>query len=149
MKRIILLAAFVVLSLAAHAQHFDWVKSYTGSDRPGHVDNWIVGSVSDSQGNLYVLGMTTVNDEQHFGFHRYTGSEMAAHKAFVHVGGSQSARSLTMVFDDASGISDATRLNNKEQIKNNNWFTLDGRRLQAKPTAPGIYLNNGKKVIIK
>ena len=55
-KRVILLAAFVVLSLAAHAQHFDWVKSYTGSDRPGHVDNWIVGSVSDSQGNLYVLG---------------------------------------------------------------------------------------------
>ena len=25
------------------------------------------------------------------------------------------------------------------------WFTLDGRRLEAKPTTKGIYINNGKK----
>ena len=101
-------------------------------------------------GTFYVLGMTTVGDDEHFGFHRYTGSTMAAHKAYVLVSNGQVlARSLTMVFDEATGISDATRLNNKEEIKNNNWFTLDGRRLQAKPTAPGIYINNGKKVVIK
>ena len=29
------------------------------------------------------------------------------------------------------------------------WFTLDGRELSGKPTAKGIYINNGKKVIIK
>ena len=100
-------------------------------------------------GTFYVLGMTTVDNEKHFGFHRYTGEEMAAHKAFVLVDSQSAARSLTMVFDEATGISDATRLNNKEEIKNNNWFTLDGRRLQAKPTAPGIYVNNGRKVVIK
>ncbi len=31
----------------------------------------------------------------------------------------------------------------------NSWYTLDGRRLNAKPTQKGIYLNNGKKVILK
>lgn len=29
------------------------------------------------------------------------------------------------------------------------WYTLDGRRLSGKPTAKGIYINNGQKVIIK
>ena len=29
------------------------------------------------------------------------------------------------------------------------WYTLDGRRLQDKPTKSGIYINNGRKVVIK
>ena len=29
------------------------------------------------------------------------------------------------------------------------WYTLDGRKLQGKPTQRGIYINNGKKVVIK
>jgi hypothetical protein len=29
------------------------------------------------------------------------------------------------------------------------WYTLDGRKLQGKPTQRGIYINNGKKTIIK
>ena len=29
------------------------------------------------------------------------------------------------------------------------WFTLDGRRLSAKPSRAGVYINNGKKVVIK
>ncbi len=29
------------------------------------------------------------------------------------------------------------------------WYTLDGKRLSGKPTEKGIYVNNGKKVIVK
>ena len=29
------------------------------------------------------------------------------------------------------------------------WYSLDGRRTEGKPTAKGVYVNNGKKVIIK
>ena len=29
------------------------------------------------------------------------------------------------------------------------WFTLDGRRINSKPSQSGIYINNGKKVVIK
>jgi hypothetical protein len=29
------------------------------------------------------------------------------------------------------------------------WFTIDGRRLAEKPSARGIYINNGRKVAIK
>ena len=29
------------------------------------------------------------------------------------------------------------------------WYDLSGRRLNAKPHAKGIYINNGKKIVIK
>ena len=29
------------------------------------------------------------------------------------------------------------------------WYTLDGVRLSAKPTKKGLYINNGKKIVIK
>ena len=29
------------------------------------------------------------------------------------------------------------------------WYTLDGRKLNGKPTAKGVYIVNGKKVVIK
>ena len=31
----------------------------------------------------------------------------------------------------------------------NAWYTTDGRRLPSKPTAKGVYVNNGKKIMIK
>ena len=29
------------------------------------------------------------------------------------------------------------------------WYTLDGVRLSGKPSTKGIYINNGKKIVIK
>ena len=29
------------------------------------------------------------------------------------------------------------------------WYSLDGRKLDGKPTKKGVYINNGKKVVIK
>ena len=125
--------------------------SGTNDLRGVDVDTDVADITSDlGDGTFYVLGMTTVNNEQHFGFHRYTGSTMAAHKAFVLVDNSQdAARSLTMVFDEATGIESLTPDAAPKAQAADHWFTLDGRRLQAKPTAPGIYVNNGRKVVIK
>ena len=47
--------------------------------------------------------------------------------------------------DEETGIREITTPSNLL----NPWFTLDGRRLDAQPTAKGIYLTNGKKVVIK
>jgi len=35
------------------------------------------------------------------------------------------------------------------QDNNPYWYTLDGRRLNAKPSRPGLYLHGGKKVVIR
>ena len=34
-------------------------------------------------------------------------------------------------------------------ISNYDYYTLDGRKLQGKPTKKGIYIVNGKKVVVK
>lgn len=61
MKRLLLILIICLSSLSAHAQHFDWVKSYIGeSDNNGLTDlNTIVGSAVDNKGNLYILGEFT------------------------------------------------------------------------------------------
>ena len=56
MKRIILVALLIVSACAVNAQRFDWVKSYSGYSRSDYPYNHIVGSVTDSHGNLYVAG---------------------------------------------------------------------------------------------
>ena len=34
-------------------------------------------------------------------------------------------------------------------ILNSEWFTLDGRKLSGKPAQKGIYINNGKKIVVR
>ena len=33
--------------------------------------------------------------------------------------------------------------------KTDAWYTLDGRKLNGKPTSKGIYVHNGRKVVIR
>lgn len=40
-------------------------------------------------------------------------------------------------------------VDNQENMNGNVWYTLDGRKLQSKPTQKGIYISNGKKIHIK
>ena len=37
----------------------------------------------------------------------------------------------------------------ESSANSNKWFTADGRQLESKPTKPGFYIRNGKKVVIK
>ena len=49
--------------------------------------------------------------------------------------------------DEATGIITTNFTNSTNS--GNAWYTLDGRRLDGQPTQRGIYINNGKKVVIK
>ena len=49
--------------------------------------------------------------------------------------------------DEATGIQ-TTNFTNPTN-SGNEWYSLDGRKLDGKPTQRGIYVNNGKKVAIK
>ena len=48
--------------------------------------------------------------------------------------------------DTPTGISDVTT---DLRSGDDGWYTIDGRRLAGKPTQSGIYINNGKKILIK
>ena len=50
--------------------------------------------------------------------------------------------------EETNGIEEISNL--KPQTSNPaSWFTLDGRKLSGKPTQKGIYVNNGRKVVMK
>ena len=53
--------------------------------------------------------------------------------------------------DVATGVGDASRLNDNGQMINDNdgWYSLDGRKLNAQPKARGVYIHHGQKVVIK
>ena len=76
---------------------------------------------------------------------------IGAHKAWLVISNSL-ARNLSFFSLDGEGggttdISEASLLNNNEEIKNNNIFDLQGRKV-TQPTK-GLYIVNGKKLIIK
>ena len=39
--------------------------------------------------------------------------------------------------------------NEADFAKNANWYDLSGRPLNGKPTKAGVYVKNGKRVVIK
>lgn len=52
----------------------------------------------------------------------------------------------------ATGISNASPLNENGQMMNGKdaeWYNLNGQKLGGKPTSSGLYIVNGKKVVIK
>ena len=52
---------------------------------------------------------------------------------------------------ETTGIdnSQLTTTNYANFTNDNVWYSLDGRKLSDKPTAKGIYIYNGRKVVIK
>ena len=58
------------------------------------------------------------------------------------------ARAFVLNFgeDEATVVREVKEV---REVKDNSWYTLDGRRLSGKPTQHGIYINNSNKVVIK
>ena len=55
---------------------------------------------------------------------------------------------ILRVTDQPTGIS-VLMSNEKGEMSNEKWYSLDGRQLSSKPTTKGVYIRNGKKVVIK
>jgi hypothetical protein len=62
--------------------------------------------------------------------------------------GQANARAFVLNFgDESTGITTTNDTNDTNS--DGAWFTLDGRKLSQKPSQHGIYIKNGKKVVIK
>lgn len=77
---------------------------------------------------------------------------VGANKAYLQIptnmlSSSSGANFLGIEFEEGvTGIDDFTS-NDSEQFQN--WYSLDGRKLQGKPTQKGVYVVNGHKIVIK
>ena len=78
---------------------------------------------------------------------RVTSGTIRAGRCYLLTNETQ-ARELSIVFDgELTGISHVTQ-DNHPALDDNNWYTLDGRKLQKKPVKKGIYIKKGHKVVI-
>ena len=76
-------------------------------------------------------------------FKKATGAKLHAGKAYLSTTNPPASRELQIVFEDeATGIADV-----KSQKEEGGFFNLSGQRV-TKPTK-GLYINNGKKMIVK
>lgn len=48
----------------------------------------------------------------------------------------------------ATNINEANQVSDKSQVTDD-WYSLDGKKLDSRPTEKGIYIRNGKKIIVK
>ena len=97
----------------------------------------IAGS-TDTQANYVCTGkqFTWVKD----------AGTIAANRCWLELVSSTGAPVLDIVFDgNATGI-ETTKFTDDA---NDAWYDLNGRRLQAKPTTKGVYILNGRKVVVK
>ena len=103
-------------------------------------------TVNQSQaidGGCLTLGR---NSQGKVGFFIYKGTKkIPPYRAYLTVNKVSSSRLLEIPDDEPTAIQSV----NREKIINDAWYALDGRKLDGKPTTKGLYLVNGRKVIIK
>lgn len=133
------------------------------SDSRTFTTNMLGGSdteqlISAESGKIYYK-LTYSNNNDNFGWYWGTADGAAftspAHKAWLALdagtgeGGGEYAPSFFALPSETTSISDITHLNNMVEMVTDQWYSLGGQRLSGKPTTKGLYINNGKKVIIK
>jgi len=121
----------------------EFTKTTTATTYDTNVLHGVTTATTMTEGD-YVL----YNNNGTAEFRRVTATELAANKAYLpaaSVAGA-GARSLSVVFDDneLTGMSD---VRSKTSEVRNKYYDLSGRRV-AQPTK-GLYIVNGKKVVIK
>ena len=118
--------------------------------------NYLVG-VTDATTEVPVTTSTNTNfilANGKYGIDWYTLSQagaISANKAYLSLPTaslSSNAAGFTWVYDGET----VTSIDNGQLTIDNEagtWYTINGVKLSGKPTAPGMYINSGKKIIIK
>ena len=82
-------------------------------------------------------------------FLKVTSGSIPAHRAYLVTGtevvAPTGAPYLNIIFGDATAID---RVKADAGDGDGQWYTLDGRKLQQKPAKSGLYIKNGRKVVI-
>ena len=98
----------------------------------------------------YMLSLNADKDPSSVGFYYAKANGAAftngAHKAYLALSAAQ-AKAFSYPFNETDGIETIT--NEHHKTTNGIWYTIDGKRLNGQPTRKGVYIVDGKKMIIK
>ena len=106
-------------------------------------------AVSDDQttSGVYVLA----NASKGAGFYKWTGGLLGAGRVYLQTNGtSLSPAMLQFEFGDTDDdVTQVASVETNDAAAEQSWYSLSGVKLPTQPTAKGIYIRNGKKVIVK
>ena len=74
--------------------------------------------------------------------------EVGPNKAWLSVNTGVPSARITLVFDETTGLSEELRVKS-EEFATATWYDLNGRKLDKMPTKKGVYIMNGRKVVVK
>lgn len=78
-----------------------------------------------------------------------TAIEVGANKCWLHIASQPAtARAMTRSIVGGNGTTGIDAIENVT-IDNEGWYDLQGRKLQSAPNRKGIYIHNGKKVVVR
>ncbi len=131
----------------------DYTFAITTESGTASEENMLRGSdeAAETTGGAkyYMLSLAATGGNETVGFYYKAENGAAfmngAHKAYLAVPEGTEAKATGYAFNEVTGINDITR----EQVTDGVWYTIDGKRLNGEPTAKGIYVVNGKKVVKK
>ena len=72
---------------------------------------------------------------------------IGACRAYFEIGNVAGVRAFKLNFGEES--TEVKEVIEVKEVKDNSWYSLEGVKLRSKPAARGIYINNGRKVVIK
>lgn len=115
------------------------------------------GSRSVSAGEFVKVSGTIYKNESAFiypmrAYLQYVGDDANNDtKKYTRQSGNNRPTSIAVVLRDANGEVTNVGAVSKEtgEITFEGWFTIDGIKLPAEPTESGVYIHNGKKVVVK
>ena len=81
------------------------------------------------------------------GFYKFTGAALNPNKAHLEIDPNSSAPGYFGFDEGTTGITNTDFTDSTDKV--GAWYTLDGRKLQGMPTQKGLYIVNGKKIVIK
>jgi hypothetical protein len=97
---------------------------------------------------------TMLGDGKTVGFYKVdpvSGARLAANSAYLELGASVQPACIMMFFEDTiAPVEYPTFIESLEPVEGERavWHTLSGQRIEA-PVKAGIYIRNGKKVVVK
>ena len=104
-----------------------------------------VDVTSITGGTVYVL----YNGE----FVKSTSGTIPAHRCYLLIPDQIASGTRSFSIDHGDGTTALREVKSEgvkgEKLADGEWYTLQGRKFTTKPTKPGLYILNGKKVVIK
>lgn len=129
-----------------------------GEVTPLKTDNLLYGYIENTprsqaltdfdkpNGIVMTLGKGT---QGYIGFYKYTGGTLNANKAFLIYEPTAGNSNVSMLSIAGFGGDDLTGIRDLQVVSDGDWYTLQGVKLNGQPRQSGLYIHNGKTVVVK